>query len=213
MTAPALVSRTVYVVDDNADFCESAAWWLEGLGYTVETFLDPAECLDSLVRLRPEPGCGCLLLDVRMPGMSGLQLADALRRERLALPIVYVTGHGDVPLAVEAMRKGAVTFLEKPLQEAALEEALAQAFSAPAAPVDTAAGREYQRRLTTLTNREREIMGLIVDGRINKVIAADLGISIKTVELHRKRVMDKMRARSLPHLLKMAMRREAEMEA
>lgn len=199
------MARRVYLVDDDPDFRESASWWLESLDYEVTAFDNPRSCAEMLSREKPDGEC-CMLLDVRMPELSGLQLTEALAREGVRLPVVFVTGHADVPLAVEAMRKGAVTFLEKPLDQDSLSDALELAFSKTgAADAESPEAEEYQRRLDALTQREREVFDLIVAGKINKVIAYELDISIKTVELHRKRVMDKMQASSLPHLLRMGM--------
>jgi two-component system response regulator FixJ len=150
-----------------------------------------------------------------MPGMSGLELMEAARERGLDQPVIFMTGHGDVPLAVEAMRRGAVTFLEKPFQEKALEEAIALAFrttpsetedETTASPLSLA----YQERLSRLTAREREVMDLVVAGSYNKVIAYDLGISPKTVELHRARIMTKMEAPTLTHLVRMAVSGQVE---
>lgn len=211
--------RRVWLVDDNDEFRTSAGWWLEGLGYEVEDFDGPAACLAALPDDPDAAPSTCLLFDVRMPEMSGLQLLDALRERGVRWPVVFMTGHGDVPLAVEAMRKGALTFLEKPFQEAAVEEALDQAFApgvarrpespviaaAPAAapPGDTAPEPALRMRLDALTPREREVMDLVVEGHPNKVVAFKLGISPKTVELHRSRVMSKMQAVSLTKLVRM----------
>lgn len=194
----------ICLVDDHAEFRESAAWWLESLGYEVAAFDGPVACLEALDgegALRRE---ACLLLDVRMPQMSGLQLMDALRARGVSRPVIFMTGHGDVPLAVEAMRKGALTFLEKPFREEALEEALAAAFSLhpPAPELNPALGPELQRRLERLTPREREIMDMIVKGDANKVVATKLGISHKTVELHRARLLAKMEVGSLMQLVR-----------
>ena len=201
--------KTVYVVDDNKEFLESTAWLLEGLGFDVETYDQPSVAFDALKDLRAN-GSRCLMLDVRMPGMSGLDLHDTLNDQKVNVPVVYMTGHGDVPLAVEAMKKGAVTFLEKPLQEDALEAALKAAFSATrqirlndGAEEDKI--RDFKERLTTLTPRETEIMNHIVNGHPNKVIAIDLDISIKTVEMHRSRLMKKMSVTSGPDLVRLVM--------
>lgn len=206
----------IWLVDDNAEFRESAGWWLEGLGFEVDAFDGPLACLEALGSATDaEPKC--LLFDVRMPQMSGLQLLDALRERGVPWPVIFMTGHGDVPLAVEAMRKGALTFLEKPFQEAALEDALAHAFAvaraggvAVAAPSEAAApliapaeDPALAGRMALLTPREREVMDLVVEGHPNKVVAFQLGISPKTVELHRARMMAKMEARSLTHLVRM----------
>ena len=204
--------KTIYIVDDNADFRRSAQWWLASAGYEVVDYADPALALDAL-QTHPPDRPACLLLDVRMPGMSGLDLHDRLRKRGVNLPIVYMTGHGDVALAVQAMQRGAVSFLEKPFAEAALEQALQRAFEAPLAqlqaPVATAtaapdaAATEWQERLESLTRRERELLAWVVEDKLNKTIADLMSISIKTVELHRKRVMDKLGAASVTQLIKM----------
>ena len=205
-------ARTIVIVDDNPEFRRSAHWWLTSAGYEVVDYGDPQAALDALPAAAPA-GPACLLLDVRMPGMSGLDLHDALRAKGVAMPVVYMTGHGDVPLAVQAMQKGAVSFLEKPFADDALEAALQRAFAAPApAPATTTstaaadhdlARAEWQRRLARLTPRERELLGWVIEDKLNKTIADLMGISIKTVELHRKRVMEKLGASSATHLMKM----------
>ena len=207
-----MTSRTIVIVDDNPEFRRSAHWWLTSAGYEVVDYGDPQAALDALPTAAPA-GPACLLLDVRMPGMSGLDLHDALRAKGVAMPVVYMTGHGDVPLAVQAMQKGAVSFLEKPFADDALEAALQRAFAAPAqatasttcaaAPDDDPARAEWQRRLARLTPRERELLGWVIEDKLNKTIADLMGISIKTVELHRKRVMEKLGASSATHLMKM----------
>ena len=182
--------------------------------------IDALAALDAAAITR-----ACLLLDVRMPSMTGLQVHDVLIEKgitgahaRPSLPIVYMTGHGDVPLAVQAMEKGAITFLEKPFEDSALESALARAFEAGAQSQHTAAAEpdsaaddvpcpEYQRRHASLSPRELQVMQGVVEGKISKVIARELDISTKTVELHRSRVMAKMQADSVVHLTRMALGR------
>ncbi len=191
-------TRTIYIIDDNIEFLQSAHWLLEGAGFHVKSFNSPQEALQALREPRPN---ACVLLDVRMPEMSGLEAHDAMLAMGLDLPVVYMTGHGDVPLAVEAMRKGAVTFLEKPFANEALEQALALAFTPPAAPAEvepviTPEQAEFAKRLALLTPREHEVIQMVVAGKLNKVIASILGISIKTVELHRKKSMLKLGATS-----------------
>lgn len=223
--APATAGRTLYMLDDNADFCATAKWWLSGAGYEVIDFQDARQAIEALKALAPEDiGRACLLLDVRMPVLSGLQVHDELiecgitgARAQPALPIIYMTGHGDVPLAVKAMEKGAVTFLEKPFQDSALESALARAFELRGAPTAAAPASEavasadappcpeYARRLASLSPRETQVMQGVVEGKISKVIARELDISTKTVELHRSRVMAKMKAESVVHLTRMAL--------
>ena len=223
-TGPA--GRTLYMLDDNADFCATAKWWLAGAGYEVIDFQDAHLAIEALKGLDAGAiGRACLLLDVRMPSMTGLQVHDVLIEHGItgagaqpALPIIYMTGHGDVPLAVQAMEKGAITFLEKPFEDSALESALARAFEAGAqsqhAEADSAADDvpcpEYQRRAASLSPREQQVMQGVVEGKISKIIARELDISTKTVELHRSRVMAKMQADSVVHLTRMALSQRAE---
>ncbi len=208
--------RTIVIVDDNAEFRRSAQWWLSSAGYEVVDYADPQGALDALGECPPE-GPACLLLDVRMPGMSGLDLHDRLLERGVHLPIVYMTGHGDVQLAVAAMQKGAVSFLEKPFAEEALEQALQLAFAAPSAAEHSATAadssaaavdddpkaQEWRERLQHLTPRETELLRWVVQDKLNKTIADLMGISIKTVELHRKRVMSKLGAGSATQLMRM----------
>ena len=222
ITSPPAAGRTLYLLDDNADFRMTAKWWLGGVGYQVIDFEDPRQALDVLKALTPiDIHCACLLLDVRMPAMSGLQVHDELieagitgPRAKPALPIIYMTGHGDVPLAVQAMEKGAVTFLEKPFQDQALESALERAFiinqrlpakldDANTEPSGDLSDFEYYRRLATLTPRETQILGHILTGSTTKAIAQSLGVTPKNVEHFRARIMKKMEAESLIHLIRM----------
>ena len=203
-----MTTRTVYIVDDNTEFLQSAAWWLQGAGFHVECFDDPKEALAALHTPRAN---ACLLLDVRMPEISGLEVHEQLRQRGVTLPVIYMTGHGDVPLAVEAMRKGAVTFIEKPFADETLESALALAFEpretrveAPSAPREpTSSESAFAQRFARLTAREREVIDWVVKGKLNKVIADILGISIKTVELHRKNAMVKLEARTVIDLTRL----------
>lgn len=207
-----MTQQTIFIVDDNAEFRQSAEWWLQGAGYQVESFESPHRALDQLAG-RDFTEQICLLLDVRMPEMSGLDMHDALQARGIHSPVIYMTGHGAVPLAVEAMKKGAITFLEKPLDDAALESALQIAFSRNTAASSRQADSEsdepdpaqeaYQNRYAKLTPREREVLQGIVDGKLNKTIADHLGISDRTVEVHRSRLIAKLEARSLTDLIKM----------
>jgi two-component system response regulator FixJ len=209
MTIP--TARTIYLVDDNAEFRASAQWWLSGSGYVVQAFGDAEEALPQLARLdAAQRQQACLLLDVRMPGLSGLDLHDRLNdcgvtHPVTGLPVIYMSGHADVPLAVEAMRKGAITVIEKPLDNQVLESALEQAFSARESQAPVCA--DFQRRLAQLTPRERQVLAMVVDGCTSKVIARALGISIKTADLHRSRMMGKMQADSVVHLTRMVITR------
>ena len=201
----------VYLVDDNNEFRESTSWVLEGEGYTVIDFNDPVQALKSILEAAQDCA-SCCLLDIRMPNMSGLEFHDQLISKNIKIPIIYMTGHGDVPLAVEAMSKGAVTFLEKPLDHNILNSALNSAFKIAKSKTSTVikyddrvGGAEYQQRLNNLTRREQEVLSHIVSGKMNKVIALELGISVKTVELHRSRVMAKMHAKTAADLVKMVL--------
>ena len=214
---------TVLVVDDNDDFRHSVAWMIRGEGYETVEFACAAKAIRALeLADGADLRRSCLLLDVRMPDISGLDLHRKLNAESISVPIVYMTGHADVPLAVEAMRLGAVTFLEKPLDPVKLTDALETALgaaAAPGAPGAAPAARggpeaEYCERFRTglgrLTPRERDVLDGIVDGGANKRIAYDLGISVRTVEVHRARVMRKLGARNVSELLKLVLTCSAE---
>ena len=210
--------HTVYVVDDNPEFRASVRWLLDSAGYAVIDFPGPEAALAALTEQPPE-GSACLLLDVRMPGMSGLDLHDRMAARSIDLPVIYMTGHGDVPLAVKAMQKGAVTFIEKPFCDDTLEQALASALAAPhepaaataaaEAPAPDPAAAEWQRRHARLTPREREVLDWVIKEKLNKTISDLMGISIKTVELHRSRVMSKLGAKSITQLIKMVVSQRA----
>jgi FixJ family two-component response regulator len=199
----------IYVIDDNQEFRESTTWMLEGAGYSVKEFSDPVLALSTIER-NYSNSQGCCLLDIRMPLMSGLEVHDRLLSKNLDIPIIYMTGHGDIPLAVEAMKKGAITFLEKPLNIKLLKKAIGVAFKKSEELKKEQSdlcisdqNRQYIERISMLTDREREVLREIVAGKMNKVIAIDLGISVKTVELHRSRVMSKMKAKTPADLVKM----------
>ena len=194
----------VYLVDDNDGFRDSTAWLLETAGFEVESFASGPAFLDAYAGHRHGDASECLVSDIRMPEMSGLQLQDELGRRGIQLPLVFVTAHGDVPLAVEAMRKGASNFLEKPFSEQALVDALRTAL-AHARSRHGAGGGMANELLAKLSPRERQVLDLVVASKPNKIIADILGISIKTVELHRANMMSKLGVRSLPELMKVAL--------
>jgi two-component system, LuxR family, response regulator FixJ len=206
--APQPAPRQIFLVDDNDSFRKSTRWLLEGHGFRVDAFASPRHFLAFIETLPDEDASACILLDIRMPEMSGLEVQEALQRSGCGLPVVFISGHGDVPLAVEAMRRGAAHFLEKPFGPdtlvAAVSDALERAAQQRARPIESDA--EASARLTTLTSRERQVLDLAVEGMLNKVIADRLGISIKTVELHRSRVMAKMKAKSIAQLVQLTMR-------
>jgi FixJ family two-component response regulator len=194
---------TVFVVDDDPRVVESLQFLLGSMGLKSQTYLSADEFLHAYDPRRP----GCLLLDVRMPGMSGLDLQARLREMGSTLPIIFVTAHGDVPMAVNAVKAGAIDFLEKPFRHqellAKVQDALEEDARTRAALDDVS---EIEARLGSLTPREREVMAMVVDGKANKNIARALGISQRTVEIHRARVMEKMKARSLSMLVRLVMR-------
>ena len=197
----------VFMIDDNDGFRNSTRWLLEGHGYQVDAFASPRHFLKYLDAWPDSEPVGCVLLDVRMPEMNGLEVQDALHLRGSQLPIVFISGHGDLALAVETMRKGAAHFLEKPFGDGALVNALDDAMRRAHAPVEPHDIDETARmRVNSLTPRERQVLDLVAQGKLNKVIADMLGISIKTVELHRSRVMSKMKVKSVAQLVQLAIR-------
>ena len=193
---------TVYVVDDDEAVRDSLQWLLEGKDYRVRCF-DSAE--NFLARYDPRE-IACLIVDIRMGGMSGLELQDRLIEHKSPLPIVFITGHGDVPMAVDTMKKGALDFIQKPFNEDALVnlvERMLDVARQSFAGYQQAASREAL--LAKLTSREAQVLERIVAGRLNKQIADDLGISIKTVEAHRANIMEKLGANTVADLLKIAL--------
>jgi len=193
---------TVFVVDDDDGVRTSLGILLESAGYHPATFASAAEFLEQHDPARP----GCLILDMRMPGMTGMELLQVLSERGAFLPVIFITGHGDVPMAVEAMKNGAFDFLQKPFGQHDLLERIGRALEADAeARASLLLTEELHRRHNTLTPREKEVMDLVVAGNANKVIAMDLGLSERTVEIHRARVMEKMATRSVAHLVRMAL--------
>ncbi|HLI13867.1 MAG TPA: response regulator [Alphaproteobacteria bacterium] len=192
--------RTVFIVDDDEAVRQALGFLLRTAGYSVECLTSAEEFLR-----RYNPRCpGCLILDIRMPDMTGLELQQALNARSWRIPVILVTGHGTVPVAIAALRAGAFEFLEKPLEEDALLDSVKRALNEDAAIRRQAAARgELAARAARLTPREREIMRLVAMGEQNKMIARRLGISFRTVEIHRTRVMEKMQARSLSDLVRM----------
>jgi len=193
---------TVFVVDDDAAMRESLRFLVESVGLDVETF-ERAE--DFLARYDPELP-GCLILDVRMPEVSGLELQERLAEYGSGLPIIMVTGYGDVPMAVRAMRNGAVDFIEKPFSDQHLIDRVQEAIARDRLRRTERKGREsVARRVSTLSAREREVLDLVVTGKANKVIANELGLSPKTVEVHRARLMKKLNVSSVAELVQLSL--------
>ena len=193
---------TIYVVDDDEAVRDSLQWLLEGKGYRVRCF-DSAETF--LSRYDPRE-VACMFVDIRMDGMSGLDLQDRLIERKSPLPVVFITGHGDVPMAVETMKKGALDFIQKPFREEDLETLVEKMLDrARAAFAEHQQASTRESLLGKLTNREAQVLERIVAGRLNKQIADDLGISIKTVEAHRANIMEKLNANTVADLLKVAL--------
>jgi two-component system response regulator FixJ len=191
---------TIFVVDDDDGMRLALGTLLSTVGYKTVLFALPSEFLARFNADEP----GCLILDIRMPELSGLEVQQQLNRAGAMLPVIFITGHGDVPIAVQAMKEGAFQFVEKPFRHQQLLDHINHALQFDRDNrKDLALRTEVQRRLETLTPREKQVMALVVEGDANKVMAIDLGLSERTVEIHRSKVMEKMGARSVAHLVKM----------
>lgn len=196
---------TVFLVDDEPSVLKAIARLLRASGFNVETFRSPQEFLDGY-----DPNTtGCLVLDVAMPGLSGLDLQEALCSKAIELPIIFLTARGDIPMSVQAMKRGAVDFLQKPANDEELLEAIRTGIDRDVANRQVRADRlGIEQRLATLTAREKEVLRYIISGKPNKQVAADLGVVEKTIKVHRGRIMTKMRVRSLADLVRVAERVE-----
>ncbi|WP_261844762.1 response regulator transcription factor [Aliamphritea ceti] len=190
----------VFIVDDDDDFRDSMQWLLESADLNVSSF---ASARDFLSTYKGESGC--MLLDVRMPEINGLALQQIMQEREIRLPIIVLSGHGDIPMAVTAMKNGALDFLEKPFDDEVLLPLVENALTHSANLMESQQQQQHIQDLhDSLSRREKQVMVLVVAGRANREIAEELGISPKTVEVHRSRVMSKMRAASLPELVKQA---------
>lgn len=199
---PGFSAATVYIVDDDDGMRRALSLLLSTVGYKTAAFAGPKEFLEKFKSGAP----GCLVLDIRMPGMSGLELQKELNRMGSMLPLIFITGHGDVPMAVQAMKEGAFEFVQKPFRDQDLLDRVNHALEHDRQNRSTLALRaDVLQRYESLTPREKQVMQLVVDGAANKVIAIDLGLSERTVEIHRAKVMEKMDARSVAHLVKLQM--------
>ena len=195
-------SPVVFIVDDDEGVRSSLRLLLKSVGLVPSALASAREFLDKYDPAQP----GCLVLDVRMPEMSGLELQEQLNLKGAVLPVIFITGHGDVPMAVEAMQAGACDFLQKPFRDQDLIDRIQRALDKDR--TNRAALNErtlIHERLQSLTPREREVLAMVTSGKANKIMAADLGVSQRTVEIHRARVMEKMRAASLAQLVRMVM--------
>jgi len=196
-----MTDAIVHVVDDEAEVCNAVAMLLRSVGLQSRTYGSARAFLEGY-----RPGTpGCIVLDVRLPGMSGLELQERLQQSGITLPVIVMTGHGDIQMAVRAMRAGALDFVEKPFNDQTLldrvHEGVARSMQSHDADGERA---QVQSRYNSLSEREREILKHVVDGRPNKLIADELGLSTRTVESHRAHIIEKMQASSLSHLVRMA---------
>ena len=199
---PIKQTAVVHVIDDDEALRESLAFLLRTAALEVESYASAAAFLEAL----PGISLSCVITDVRMPGLSGIDLLRRLKELKIEVPVIVITGHGDVPLAVEAMKTGAVDFLEKPFEDEVLLASVRSALKEQDAESKRRSERgEVENRLATLSNRERDVLGGLVAGRANKQIAFDLGISPRTVEIYRANLMNKMQAASLSELVRMAL--------
>lgn len=199
-------ASTVFVVDDDEAVRNSLRFLLKSVGLATQTMASAREFLDSYKPQQP----GCLVLDVRMPGMSGLELQQQLNLRGAVIPVIFITGHGDVPMAVEAMQQGAFDFLQKPFRDQDLIDRIQRALERDSRSRTTLAQHtKIRERLDSLTEREREVLTLITRGMPNKVMAAELGVSQRTVEIHRARIMEKSGAPSLAQLVRMVLDAES----
>jgi len=185
------VSEQVWLVDDEADIRDAVSFLLGTAGFEVRTFASPAELLEQITPAHR----GCLILDVRLPGMDGLELQARLREEGVTMPIVFISGHGDIPMAVRAVNAGAMDFLEKPFDDEALLERVEQAL---------AQDREQAAHAEAVAQMEH-----MLQGKLNKIIAADLGMSVRTVEVHRARVLEKLGVRNSSEMVRQVLSTEA----
>ena len=195
-----MTDPTVFIVDDEAEVRDALKLLMDSVGLAAETFASAQAYLDQFEPQRP----GCLVLDIRMPGLSGLELQEKLSEEALHPPIVIITGHGDVPMAVRAVQAGAVDFIEKPFRDQVLLDSVHRAITRDAEQRGEASRlADIEARLQRLTPREKEVLDLVMTGMRNKVIAVELGVSQSTVEAHRAKVMEKMEAKTLSDLMRM----------
>ena len=196
---PSPESLVVHVIDDNDGVRDALTLLLTEAGFTVRSYRTGTDFLAAMPTIAP----GCVVTDIRMPGIDGLELQQKLQELKSTLPIIFITGHGDVPMAVQALRAGALDFIEKPFNESALVEAVRSAIRIGGQGHDFGVAEgEIQLRINSLTPREREVLDCLVLGRPNKITAFELGISVRTVEVHRARIMQKMEARSLSELIR-----------
>lgn len=189
----------VYIVDDDVGLVKSMGWMLKTIGLTSKSYSDPNQFIDDMDNLQH----GCILLDVRMPKMSGMELLKLIRTRQINLPVIVVTAYGDVSMAVQAIKQGAIDFIPKPFNEQVLLELIQKALLSKQEPMpSTISFEEIAKLYTTLSQRENQVLNLIVEGESNKQIAQELGIAISTVEMHRCKIMQKMQVTNVAQLIK-----------
>lgn len=198
---------TVFIVDDDDAVRESLEFLMKSINQPAESFPSAQAFLESFNPARP----GCLLLDIRMPGMSGIDLQEKLKEMKTGIPIIFITGHGDVPMAVKAIQAGAADFIQKPFRDQELIDRIREVLADDVEVRNERTLRnEILERMNTLTEREKEVMEQVVAGKANKVVAIDLNVSQRTVEIHRANVMEKMKAKSLAQLVRLVMKARGE---
>ena len=198
-------NRTIYIIDDDIDICDALRWLFESVHFKVETYKSAQMFLDSYTFNKH----GCLIVDVRMPIMSGLELLEHLNLQKSHLPVIIMTGYGDISMAVRAMKLGAIDFVVKPFNEQCLLEIVQKL---PANCKDINPVEDINERINSLSERERQVIDLILDGKLNKEIAFELSISISTVEAHRANIMRKMQAKNLAQLVKLCLQSHLDIE-
>ena len=187
---------TIFIIDDEVNVCNALSWLFKSVQFNVETYESAQLFLDKFNQEKQ----GCIIMDVRLPGMSGLELLEQLKAQRSNIPVIIITGYGDIQMAVRAMKTGAVDFILKPFNDQCLLETVQKCINKT---VSTSSIDLIQERINLLSERERQIINLILDGKLNKQIAYDLSISISTVEAHRANIMHKMQAKNVAQLIKM----------
>ncbi|SDX20553.1 response regulator transcription factor [Marinobacter mobilis] len=191
----------VYVVDDDTGMLDSTQWLLESVGLRVKGYADGRQFLDAI----PESATGCVVLDVRMPGLGGLNVQEELQKRQLGLPVIFVSGHADVPIAVRAFKSGAFDFIEKPFNEQLLLDSIQQALQDSRRPATTGSrSPDAEARIATLTPRERDVFLPLAQGYASREIAEQLGVSVKTIDLYRSRVMKRLGVDRLPDVTGLA---------
>jgi two-component system response regulator FixJ len=200
------VPAVVFIVDDDDAVRESLEFLMKSIDQPAESYPSAKDFLSAYTD-RP----GCLLLDIRMPGMSGIELQEELKKRNIRIPIIFITGHGDVPMAVKAIQNGAADFIQKPFRDQELIDRIREVLVEDSqSRADLSERSEILQRMETLTEREKEVMEQVVVGKANKVVAIDLSVSQRTVEIHRANVMEKMKAKSLAQLVRLVMRARRE---